>query len=35
MLVAEILPLPDDLEAARQTVAFWAGIAEGQQDPSR
>jgi len=35
MLVAEILPLPDDLEAARLTVAFWAGIAEGQQNPSR
>jgi 5-keto-L-gluconate epimerase len=35
MLVAEILPLPDDVEAARLTVAFWAGIAEGQEEPSR
>lgn len=30
MLVGEVLPLPDDFEAARLTAAFWAGIAGGQ-----
>jgi len=31
MLVAEILPLPEDAEAARLTAAFWEQIAVGQQ----
>jgi len=31
MLVAEILPLPEDAEAARLTAAFWEQTAVGQQ----